>query len=162
MNPSRIFRVSCTRSIVRAAAPVAAALLLFGAQGAMAQPSDGSQRTAAAACGSNRYEDPAACQREARNATADIQRGRIGSTTADQLAANRIQRCSPLTGEDKAACEARVSGLGASSGSVSSGGVLKEVETVVLPAGGGPVRVEPRTESPVYLVPEGTQVPPAR
>ncbi|KAF1043682.1 hypothetical protein [Xylophilus sp.] len=136
---------SLARRFARAAAPAAAMLLMFCAHGATAQPHP---------AGCSPSEDSAACRREAINSAAEIKRGRIGTVTESQLEHNRIARCAPLGGEDKAACEARVSGLGSSSGSVSGGGVLHEVETVVLPAKGGPVRVEPKTDSPVFLVPD--------
>jgi hypothetical protein len=46
-----------------------------------------------------------------------------------------------------------VLGYGNTSGSVAGGGVLREVETVVLPAGSGSVTIEPKTADPVVLVP---------
>jgi hypothetical protein len=56
-------------------------------------------------------------------------------------------------GEDKAACQARLMGYGSTSGSVAGGGVLREVETVVLPRGASSVTIEPKTADPVVLVP---------
>ena len=50
-------------------------------------------------------------------------------------AGQRQERCDPLGGEEKAACQARALGYGNTSGSVAGGGVLREVETVVLPPG---------------------------
>ena len=64
-----------------------------------------------------------------------------------------MQRCNVLTGEDRAACQARVAGLGSASGSVQGGGVIKQVETVVLPPGRSSVTIEPKTANPVLLVP---------
>ena len=58
-----------------------------------------------------------------------------------------------LSGEDQAACQARVMGYGSTTGSVAAGGVLREVETVVLPAGATSVTIEPKTADPVVLVP---------
>lgn len=42
-----------------------------------------------------------------------------------------------------AACAARVTGFASTSGSVAGGGLLREVETVVLPADATTIRVEP-------------------
>ena len=70
-----------------------------------------------------------------------------------QFDANAKARCDVLAGEEKAACEARLMGYGSTSGSVAAGGVLREVETVVLPAGQGSVTIEPKTADPVVLVP---------
>ena len=64
-----------------------------------------------------------------------------------------MARCEPLAGEDKAACEARVMGYGSTSGSVAGGGVLREVETVVMPPGAEQITIEPKTSDPVVLVP---------
>lgn len=97
-------------------------------------------------------QDQATCLTEARNARADKARGVLDNSGA-QFEANATSRCDVLAGEDKAACQARVLGYGSTTGSVAGGGVLREVETVVLPAGSGPVTIEPRTADPVVLVP---------
>jgi hypothetical protein len=97
-------------------------------------------------------QDQATCLREARNAQADKKRGVLDNAGA-QFDANATARCSVLTGEDKAACQARVMGYGNTSGSVAEGGVLREVETVVMPAGQSSVTIEPKTSDPVVLVP---------
>jgi hypothetical protein len=60
------------------------------------------------------------------------------------------------TGENQAACQARVLGMGSVEGSVAGGGVLREVETVVLPQGQASVTVEPQTSDPVVLIPSTT------
>jgi hypothetical protein len=44
-------------------------------------------------------------------------------------------------------------GMGSAEGSVAGGGVIKEVETVVLPSGQSSVTIEPKTSDPVVLVP---------
>ena len=97
-------------------------------------------------------QDQATCLREARNAQADKKRGVLDNAGA-QFEANAASRCDVLAGEDKAACQARVLGYGSTSGSVASGGVLREVETVVLPQGASSVTIEPKTADPVVLVP---------
>ena len=92
------------------------------------------------------------CLKEARNAQADKRRGVLD--TAGSLEANSMSRCQVFTsGEDKAACQARVMGMGSAAGSVAGGGLIREVETVVLPAGQSSVTIEPRTSDPVVLVP---------
>jgi hypothetical protein len=97
-------------------------------------------------------QDQATCLREARNAQADKRRG-VLDNAGGNFQANATTRCDVLTGEDKAACQARVMGYGNTSGSVAAGGVLREVETVVLPAGATSVTIEPKTAEPVVLVP---------
>jgi len=104
------------------------------------------------ACRSGRTQQAVAtCLEEARNARADKQRGVLANGGDHQ--ANALARCDALSGEDKAACQARVMGYGNTTGSVAGGGVLREVETVVLPPGATSVTIEPRTADPVLLVP---------
>lgn len=97
-------------------------------------------------------QDQATCLLEARNAQADKKRGVLDNAGA-QFDSNAGTRCDVLNGEDKAACQARVLGYGSTTGSVAGGGVLREVETVVLPAGQTSVTIEPKTADPVILVP---------
>lgn len=100
----------------------------------------------------NTQQDRDTCLREARNAQADKKRGLLDNNQAP-FDANASARCDVLTGEDKAACKARVMGFGNATGSVAGGGVLREVETVVLPPGSDSVTIEPKTSDPVVLVP---------
>jgi len=97
-------------------------------------------------------QDRDTCLKEARNAQADKRRGVLD--TQGSLEANAMARCNVFTtGEDKAACEARTMGMGSADGSVAGGGLIKEVETVVLPAGQSSVTIVPQTDDPVVLVP---------
>jgi hypothetical protein len=93
------------------------------------------------------------CLKEARNARADKQRGVLDNSGAP--VANAMGRCDVhSSGEDQAACRARVMGMGNVQGSVGGGGMIREVETVVMPAGQSSVTVQPQTSSdPVVLVP---------
>ncbi|MBI5278650.1 MAG: hypothetical protein HY854_19620 [Burkholderiales bacterium] len=96
-------------------------------------------------------QDQATCLREARNARADKQRGLL--ETQGDLQANALARCEVFnSAEDKAACQARIKGMGNTEGSVAGGGLLREVETVVMPSGQGSITVEPQTSEPVVLV----------
>lgn len=100
-------------------------------------------------------QDRDTCLKEARNAQADKRRGVLN--THGSLEANAMTRCNVFSaGEDKAACQARVMGMGSAEGSVAGGGLIREVETVVLPSGQSSVTVEPRTADPVVLVPSNT------
>jgi hypothetical protein len=98
-------------------------------------------------------QDQATCLKEARNAQAEKKRGLLDNAGA-RFEANAAARCDVLTGEDKAACQARIVGFGSTSGSVAGGGLLREIETVMMPPGSGSVTVQPQTSSdPVVLVP---------
>jgi hypothetical protein len=98
-------------------------------------------------------EDPPTCEKEARNAQADRKRGLMGDAGSGTYAANARARCNLLSGEDKAACDARMLGYGTVSGSVAGGGVLREVETVVMPPGQDSITVDSKTSDPVVIVP---------
>lgn len=139
-----------------------AALLAVGAataqvaSGTTGIDNSGSYQQEVQACLSGKtQQDQATCLREARNANADKRRGLLGTEGA--LEANAMARCNVFkAGEEKAACEARVMGMGNTSGSVAGGGLLREVETVTLPEGQSSVSINPQTSDPVVLVPSTT------
>lgn len=100
-----------------------------------AQPSgidtSGSYKQEVQACMSGpAVQDQATCLREARNARADKKRGLLDNANGD-FQANALARCQTLSGDDKMACQDRMMGGGKTTGSVSGGGVLREIETVV-------------------------------
>lgn len=135
----------------------ATAQVAGGGAGTTGIDATGNYQSELQACRSGRtQQDVDTCMREARNAQAERRHGALAQPSTD-LQANAMQRCDPLTGEDKAACQARVMGYGNTSGSVAGGGVLREVETVVLPPGASEVKVEPKTSDPVVLVPVPSQ-----
>ncbi len=138
-------------------AMTAATAQVAGGAGTTGIDATGNYQSEVQACRSGRtQQDVDTCMREARNAQAERRHGALTQPSAD-LQSNAMQRCDPLTGEDKAACQARVLGYGSTSGSVAGGGVLREVETVVLPPGASEVKVEPKTNDPVVLVPVPSQ-----
>jgi hypothetical protein len=94
----------------------------------------------------------ATCLEEARNAAAARKHGEL-ELRGENYLANALRRCEPFAGEDRAACEARVMGFGRSSGSVADGGVLRWVETVVLPRGQHEMTFVPKTSETVVVVP---------
>jgi hypothetical protein len=96
------------------------------------------QRERAACLSGRSQQDQATCLREADNAAADKRSGKLGNSGA-QFDANARLRCEALSGQDRSDCEARVMGYGNTSGSVAGGGVIREVETVLVPADARPV-----------------------
>ena len=105
-----------------------------------------------AACNSGRtQQDRTTCMTEVKNANAAKRAGLIDNA-GGQFEANALLRCNVLKGEDKLACEARVVGYGNPQGSVAGGGVITEVETVVVPKDSTTVRIEPQTPSATILV----------
>ena len=89
-------------------------------------------------------QDLATCRLEARNALAEAKRNLLSDTTANLFEKNQLRRCRVFKGEDREACEARVRGDGSSTGSVQSGGILREATR--------PVPPEPAT-APALIVP---------
>jgi hypothetical protein len=79
-------------------------------------------------------QDLVACRLEARNALAEAKRNLLSDTTANLFEKNQFKRCRVFKGEDREACEARVRNEGSSTGSVQSGGILREVVRPVVPS----------------------------
>ena len=79
-------------------------------------------------------EELKTCRLEARNALAEAKRNLLNDTTANLFEKNQFKRCRVFKGEDREACEARVRGDGSSTGSVQSGGILREVVRPVAPS----------------------------
>lgn len=103
-------------------------------------------------------EERVTCLKNSGAAQAEKRRGTLDTNGRD-FETNALQRCDVFLSEERAACEARVAGYGSASGSVIGGGVIKQVETVVLPSGQRSVIIEPKTAHPVLLAPgQGPQV----
>ena len=98
-------------------------------------------------------QDLAACRLEARNALAEAKRNLLSDTTANLFEKNQLKRCRVFKGDDREACEARVRNEGTSTGSVQSGGILREVVR--------PVPPEP-SKPPAMVMPRVPPVPPAK
>lgn len=138
-------------SLLAAALLAATAATAQVASGTTGIDATGNVQSERAACVSGKtQQDRATCLREANNAAADKRAGKLDSGT--NYAANALARCDVLTGEDKAACQARIAGYGNTSGSVAGGGVIREVETVVVPANATSVVIEPKTADPVLVI----------
>ena len=78
-------------------------------------------------------QDLAACRLEARNALAEAKRNLLSDTTANLFEKNQLKRCRVFRGDDREACEARARNEGSSTGSVHSGGILREVTRPIAP-----------------------------
>ena len=91
----------------------------------------GSYRSEVQACMSGHtQQDRETCLKEARNAAAEKNRGRLESYGMNEQHA--MARCDVHTAsDDRAACQARVMGMGNVQGSVEGGGLIREIETQV-------------------------------
>ena len=133
----------------------AAALLAMGAATAQVGTmgtgidSTGSFRSEMQACMSGRTQQSQEdCMREARNAAAEKQRGKLETYSDHAMARCEVHN----SGEDRAACRARVMGMGESQGSVAGGGMLHQSETVVMPQGQASITVQPQTTNDVIVL----------
>ena len=115
--------------------------------------SSGSFQSEMRACNSGAtQQDRATCMREARNAAAEKNRGRLELYGSFQQ--NAMARCDVhQVSEDRVACRARVMGMGDIEGSVAAGGLLRESGTQVQ-ADGRIAVVEPDTSAPIAVAPQ--------
>lgn len=140
-----------------AALALTALLAVSGATAQIAAGSTGIDATGnaqseLAACNSGRtQQDRATCITEVKNANAAKRAGKLDNA-GGQFKANAMKRCDVLSGDDKLACEARVAGYGNAQGSVAGGGVIREVETVVVPTDVPTVQIQPQTSSDTIIV----------
>jgi hypothetical protein len=112
----------------------------------------GNAKSELAACNNGMtQQDRDTCLKEVRNANAEKRAGKVDNA-GGQYASNALQRCDVLMGEDKIACQARIVGYGNTAGSVAGGGVIREVETVVVPANASTVTIQPQTQSDNIIV----------
>lgn len=77
----------------------------------------------------NSNQDRATCLREAGAAKQESQRGNLRDS--GNYGTNASQRCAALPADEKGDCERRSMGEGSVSGSVGSGGVVRELVTPV-------------------------------
>lgn len=96
-------------------------------------------------------QDRTTCLTEVKNANAAKRAGQLDNA-GGQFRTNALQRCNALQGEDKIACEARVVGYGNTQGSVAGGGVIRQVETVVVPQDATNFRIQPQTATDTIIV----------
>lgn len=84
-------------------------------------------------------QDPDACLREAGAVRQDALRGKVGdNTTPDDWRRNALVRCQAHQDAfERSECERRMMGEGQVRGSVESGGVLREITTIIPPAAPG-------------------------
>ena len=76
-------------------------------------------------------QDRATCLREARAALQEARRNRLQTGVGVNLEANATVRCNAQPAADRDACVQRIRGSGTTRGSVSGGGLIREVETPV-------------------------------
>lgn len=115
-------------------------------------PDDQYHRETQACLDGSSGQDQETCKTEARRALDARKKGALETDTS-AAAMNASKRCEIFTDKDKATCLARMDARGSTSGSVAGGGILREVETVVIPPGAASVTVTPKTANPVILAP---------
>ena len=139
----------CAFSITALLAVTATAQIASGTTGIDAT---GNAASEMAACNNGTTQQSReTCMTEVRNANAAKRAGKVDNA-GGQFNANALQRCNVLQGEDKIACEARVSGYGNPQGSVAGGGVITQVETVVVPRSPEVINIQPQTRTDTIIV----------
>ena len=113
----------------------------------------GNAQSELAACNNGKtQQDKATCLTEVKNANAAKRAGQVDNS-GGQFAANALKRCDVLKGEDRIACQARIQGLGSNDGSVASGGVVRQIESVVVPAdAGSTLTIQPKSPTNSIVV----------
>ena len=148
-NLSRISKSAAAFAITALLAMTATAQIASGTTGIDAT---GNASSELAACNNGTTQQSReTCITEVRNANAAKRAGRVDNA-GGQFSANALQRCNVLQGEDKVACEARVVGYGSPQGSVAGGGVITQVETVVVPKSPEVINIQPQTSSDTIIV----------
>lgn len=114
-----------------ATAHIASAQIASGTTGIDAT---GNASSEMAACNSGQTQQAkSSCITEVRNANAEKRAGKLGNGT--DFSGNAMKRCEVFkASDDQVACRARVMSDSKAQGSVASGGVLREAETVITPA----------------------------
>lgn len=144
------FTIAALLAVTAATAQIASAQIASGTTGIDATGNAQSER---AACLSGKtQQDTATCLTEVKNANAAKRAGQVDNN-GGQYSANALKRCDVFQGENRVACQARIAGYGQTGGSVASGGVIREVETVVVPSQPGVVTVQPRTSGDLLVIP---------
>ena len=117
------------------------------ASGSTGIDASGNAQSELAACNSGKtQQDRQTCITEVRNANAAKRAGKVDNS-GGRFKQNALSRCDVFQGEEQIACQARVVGYGEAAGSVAGGGVIRQVETVVVPADATNVRIQPQSPS---------------
>jgi hypothetical protein len=85
------------------------------------------------------------CLSDTRSAIIENRRGGL-TVQNDNFRRNALLRCNVFEGQERQVCQARVTGLGQSSGSVMGGGIIREIETQEMLAGQTALIVVPKSK----------------
>ena len=151
-TPFKLSRLSKSAAMLAFTALLAMSATAQIASGTTGIDATGNAASEMAACNNGTTQQSReTCITEVRNANAAKRAGQIDNA-GGQFGANAMQRCNVLQGEDKIACEARVAGYGSPQGSVAGGGVITQVETVVVPKSTDVINIQPQTSSDAIIV----------
>ncbi len=151
-TPFKLSRLSKSAAMLAFTALLAMSATAQIASGTTGIDATGNAASEMAACNNGTTQQSReTCITEVRNANAAKRAGQIDNA-GGQFGANAMQRCNVLQGEDKIACEARVAGYGSPQGSVAGGGVITQVETVVVPKSTEVINIQPQTSSDAIIV----------
>lgn len=120
----------------RPSTAVLAACCAFAAAGALAQsradsPEARYQQERARCLSGQTHQAREVCLQEAGAALEDARRGRLGAGDERQWQANALLRCQRQPASERELCERMARGEGTQSGSVESGGIVRELRVTV-------------------------------
>ena len=151
-NPLKLSRINKSAAAFAFTALLAMTASAQIASGTTGIDATGNAASEMAACNNGTTQQSReTCITDVRNANAAKRAGKVDNA-GGQFGANAMQRCNVLQGEDKIACEARVAGYGSPQGSVAGGGVITQVETVVVPKTPEVINIQPQTSSDTIIV----------
>ena len=140
LHSSRSIRVLCMGAVAWSCMPALAA-----GDSAAADAAARYQRERAVCTNGQSNQERATCLREASAAYAQMRKG--GMQDHDMaFEQNAQRRCQALPNDDRGACLARMQGHGSSSGSVSGGGIYRELVTTEVAA---PTVAQPAAQVPL-------------
>ncbi len=142
----RVMGLACLLALTGASAQA-------GTEGDTGIDSSGNYRQEVAWCRANTTSVALIdCLKGSGAAQVEKRRGTLGNNGGN-YGSNALLRCEPFQGEDRAACMARVAGIGGASGSVQGGGRLTWAETVVVPSNATTVIVLEKPPVGIVVVP---------
>lgn len=139
--PSTFRKIACAFALAASLAP--GAMAQVNVKGDTGIDTSGEVRQERAWCLVNTEgEARAVCLKSSNAAALEKRRGTL-STNGTDYTANALARCNVFMDDERLACHARVRGFGDANGSVQGGGIIKGVETLVVPKKPEPLVVEP-------------------
>lgn len=129
MNTYRIQLSRMAQALIMVGAALACTPALATGKTSLVEMQARYQRERAVCMSDRPIDDRAICLQEASTALAAAKRGSLDDDPATPYASNALRRCERLADEDRRDCLMRMRGRGTTSGSVTGGGIYRELVT---------------------------------